>query len=76
MSKSYLALKHPLNKLKTPSFLTAFPKHYNVLILLEFICILTLIVSRGWPAMTPIKFETEDARTETMATFAGPLSLD
>ena len=26
--------------------------------------------------MTPIKFETEDAKTETIATFAAPLSSD
>ena len=65
-----------MNKLKTPSFLTAFAKHWNVLKLVGFIYILTLIVSRGWPAITPIKFDTDDARTETVATFFALLSSD
>lgn len=51
----------PLNSARGPSCLSIFLKHFMELCSLGFACILTLIVSKGYPITMPIILATEDA---------------
>ena len=54
----------PLNRLNDPSLIMASYAHYLVVILRDSSYILTLIVSRGCPAIVPHIFETTPAIVE------------